>query len=131
MKKDIEIPEVKDVYVAAVNEYNETYLSQDWTAYIINNTNTLIEMVIVVSKGYDGNKETSTMRHGIGIVPAKSFKKIEFLPEDLLKLTNEFSVSYFAENKLHQKKFIFNKGAIKLKDVKKIPIINNKGILAK
>ena len=37
MRKDIVIPEVKDVHVAVVREFNEVYNTNDWVAYLINN----------------------------------------------------------------------------------------------
>jgi len=46
MKKDIEIPIAKDVYVAIVHEWNKEFLSKDWNAYIINNRKTPIEMAL-------------------------------------------------------------------------------------
>ena len=84
MKKDIEFPIAKDVHVAAVHEWNDEFSSKDWNAYIINNRTTKIDMVLIVSKGYDGERKTSVMRHAIGVVDAKSFQKIELIQEDVL-----------------------------------------------
>jgi len=39
VRKDIIIPEVKDVYVAAVKELHKDYNTEDWNAYIINDGN--------------------------------------------------------------------------------------------
>ena len=36
MKKDIHIPEVTDIEVAIVYEFNEIYKTDDWNVYIIN-----------------------------------------------------------------------------------------------
>ena len=129
MKKDIEIPVAKDVYVAVIREWNDEFLSKDWNAYLINDRKDAIEMTIVVSKGFDGDKKTSTMRHGIGIVDAKSFKKIEFLQEEVLALNNEFFVTFFAENKLFEKRFLFPKNTISENSLTAIPIIEKDGIL--
>ncbi|MEC8831612.1 MAG: hypothetical protein VX772_04580 [Bacteroidota bacterium] len=131
MKKDIEIPVAKDVHVAIIREWNEEFLSKEWNAYLINNRTDTIEMTIVVSKGFDGDKKTSTMRHGIGILEPKSFKKIEFLQEEVLALNNEFFVTFFAENKLFEKRFLFPKHAIKESDLINIPIVDKEGILSK
>jgi len=131
MKKDIEIPVVKEVYIAIIHEWNEEYLSKDWNVYILNNRKEPIEMVLVVSKGYDGDKKTSIMRHGIGLVGAKSFEKVEMLQEDLFTLNNEFFVTFFADNKLYEKKFIFEKNSIGEANLTPISIINKDGVLAK
>lgn len=131
MKKDIEIPIAKDVHVAIIREWNDEFLSKEWNAYLINNRSDAIEMTIVVSKGFDGDKKTSTMRHGIGVVEPKSFKKIEFLQEEVLKLNNEFFVTFFAENKLFEKKSIFPKNTITEDSLTNIPIIEKDGVLPK
>jgi len=62
LKKDITIPEVKDLYVAIVKEYNETYKVYDWNVYIINDKSVDLEMVIIVTKGYSEAKKTATFR---------------------------------------------------------------------
>ena len=79
MKKDIEIPIAKNVHVAIVHEWNDEFLEKNWNAYIINDRDSKIEAVIAVSNGYEGDRKTSTMRHGLGDIPAKSFRKIEIL----------------------------------------------------
>ncbi|CAZ95565.1 hypothetical protein [Zobellia galactanivorans] len=129
MKKDIEIPIAKDVHVAVVREWNEEFLSKDWNAYILNNRTDAIEMTIIVSKGYDDERKTSTMRHGLGLIAAKSFAKIEVLQEDILALDNEFFVTFFAEGKLFEKRFVFPKNTINERDLQPIPLIDLEGIL--
>lgn len=131
MKKDIEIPVSKDVYVALIREWNDEFLSKDWNAYIINNRTTPIEMALIVSKGYDDKVKTSTMRHAIGVVGAKSYEKIELVQEDVLRLNNEFFVTYYADNKLFEKKFIFEKHTVNEENTITIPIIEKDGIFAK
>lgn len=131
MKKDIEIPVPKDVYVALVHEWNEEFLDRDWNAYIINNRSTLIEMAMVVSKGYDNDKKTSTMRHAIPVVAAKSFAKIEVVQEDVLALNNEFFVTFYADNKLYEKRFLFEKNSVNESNLVTIPLIEKEGIFAK
>ncbi len=131
MKEDIEIPVVKGVYIAVVKEWNEEFLAQDWNSYIINDRDTAIEMVLVVTKGYDEERKTSLLRHGIGKVEPKSFAKIEMLQEELLAMNNEFSVTFFVDNKLYDKKYIFKKHSINEKAFEEIPIMNQQGIYVK
>lgn len=130
MKKDIEIPVAKDVNVAIVYEWNKEFLSKDWNAYLINNKETALEMVLVVSKGYDGERKTSIMRHGLHTIEAKSFAKIEMVQEAIFKLNNEFFVTFFAEDKLFERKFIFPKNTVLEKNLTTIPLIEQDGILA-
>lgn len=131
MKKDIEIPVAKDVYVAAVLEWNEEFLSKDWNAYVINNRTTAIDMVLIVSKGFDGERKTSLMRHAIGAVEAKSFAKIELMQEDILALNNEFFVTYYADNKIYEKRFLFKKNTVNENSLSEIPLIEKEGVFAK
>ena len=131
MKKDIEIPVAKNVHVAIIHEWNEEFLAKDWNAYLINNRTTPIEMVMVVSKGFDGDLKTSIMRHAIGVVEAKSFQKIEVVQEDVLRLNNEFFVTYYADQKLYEKRFIFEKNSVSEKNLVNIPLVDKDGIFAK
>ena len=129
MKKDIHIPKVKDVSVAIVHEYNDTYQSYDWNAYIINEKCVDLEMVIIVAKGYSENKKTAAFRKKIERLPAKSFAKIEMLLEDVLSINNRFSVTFFENNSLYEKSFEFRKNTVNEKALEFIPILNLKGVL--
>jgi len=95
MKKDIDIPKVEGVYVAIVNEYNDIYKTQDWNAYIINDNDDALEMVIIVTDGYSEDKITSKFRKKIDVLPKKSYAKIELMQEPLFALNNTFKVTFF------------------------------------
>lgn len=131
MKKDIDIPKVEGVYVAAVREKNEEFQSMDWNAYLINDREAPVDTVLIVTRGYDDKDVTSTMRHTIKELPPKSFAKVEFLQDDVLKLNNEFSVSFFADGKMYHKKYIFRKNTINEKALQEIPVMPKKGVLLK
>ncbi|OED36048.1 hypothetical protein AB832_05815 [Flavobacteriaceae bacterium (ex Bugula neritina AB1)] len=131
MKKDIEIPVVENVYIAVVKEWNEEFLAQDWNSYIINDQDIPIEMVLVVTKGYDKDRKTSLLRHGIGTVEAKSFAKIEMLQEELFSMNNEFAVTFFAEGKLFDRKYVFRENTINERAFRDIPVMEVQGVLVK
>lgn len=131
MKKDIEIPKVEGVYVAVVNEFNETHRTYDWNAYIINDKAIDLDMVLIVTKGYDAAKETSLMRHKLEKLPAKSYAKIEFLQDDVLALNNEFKVTFFEGSSMFDKTYLFRKNTINKKALQDIPLMNIKGVLVK
>ena len=131
MKKDIEIPQVKDVYVAAVKEFNEEFRADEWNIYLINDSDTDLEMVLIVSRGYDKKRETSVMRHKIEKLPSRNFAKIEFIQDEVLALNNEFRISYFLGSSMYDKKFTFGVNSIKDSALEEIPLIPKKGILAK
>jgi hypothetical protein len=131
MKKDIEIPKVEGVYMAVVEEYNEIYKTDDWNAYIINESDVDLEMILIVSRGYNAEKETSTMRHKLEKLPAKSYAKAEWLQEDVFALNNEFRVTFFEGGKMYDKKFLFRKNTINKNAFREIPLMNTTGILVK
>lgn len=131
MKKDIEIPEVKNIYMAVVQEYNDIYKTNDWNAYIINDKDVTLEMILIVTRGYDEKRGTSTLRHKLEQLPPKSYAKIELMQEDILELNNEFMVTYFEDNKMHDKTFLFRKNTINKRALQQIPLMKSRGVLVK
>lgn len=131
MKKDITIPKVEAVYIAVVQEYNDIYKTKDWNAYIINDKETTLEMILIVSEGYSDDRLTSTMRHKLEILPAKSYAKIEMLQEEVLHLNNAFKLTYFENNKMFEKTFLFRKNTINEKALQPVPLMSSRGVLIK
>lgn len=131
MKKDIQVPKVENVFIAAVIELNEQFRKDEWNAYLLNDNDFPLEEAIVVCKGFEGRKVTSTMRHHVKLLPKKSFVKIEWLPPELLKLNNEFSVSFFANGKLFHRKFLFKKNSVTQRNCTELPLwMQEEGVLA-
>lgn len=131
MKKDIHIPEVSGVQIIAVLEYNDIYKTDDWNIYILNEKGVDLEMIVIVSKGFDEKDQTSVMRKKLDTLPAKSFAKVELIQPELFKLNNQFQVTFFADNTLFDKTFTFSKNTIKEGNLRMIPALNKRGILAK
>lgn len=131
MKKDIQFPEVKDVFVAVVQEQHPEYKTDDWNAYIINNKDVDLETVLIVSNGYSEKKMTPVMRHTIKLLPARSYAKIEFMQHDVLELNNEFKVTFFEGNQMLDKTYLFRKNTINAKALQTIPLMQLKGVLVK
>lgn len=131
MKKDITIPKVEDVYIAVVNEYNAIYKTQDWNAYIINDKDVALDMVLIVTSGYSEKKTTSVFRKKLDCLPKKSYAKIELMQEDLFALNNTFKVSFFEGNKMFDKTYLFRKNTINLKALQPVPLMEVKGVLVK
>lgn len=131
MKKDIQVPKVENVYIAVVNEFNDIYKTQDWNAYIINDKNVDLEMVIIVTSGYSEDKATSVFRKKIDVLPKKSYAKIELMQEELFALNNTFKVSFFEGNQMFDKTYLFRKNTINLKALQSIPLMDVKGVLVK
>lgn len=131
MKKDIQIPVVKDVYLAVVNEFNKEHRMHDWNAYIVNNKDVDLDTVLIATKGYSEDKITPVMRHTIKMLPARSYAKIEYLQEDVLKLNNEFKVTFFEGNTMYDKTYLFRKNTINKSALQTIPLMQEKGVLVK
>lgn len=130
MKKDLQIPEVTDVEMAVVFEYNAIYKTDDWNIYIINNKNVDLEMVVIVSQGFSTTKTTSLLRKKLEVLPANSFAKIEFIQPELFELNNRFQVTFFEGNTLYEKTFLFEQNTIKEDVLQTIPELKKRGILA-
>ncbi|WP_299156617.1 hypothetical protein [uncultured Tenacibaculum sp.] len=131
MRKDIEIPVVKNVEIAIVLEKNEQDNGDEWGVYIINRKDVAIEMVVIVSQGFSETKTTSLFRRKIDVLPANSFSKFEIMQPELFTLDNRFQVSFFENNQLHDKTFIFQEGTIQEGFLRDIDILEKKGILIK
>lgn len=133
MRKDIVLPEVKDIHVAVVKEKND----QDelvWNVYLINKQKSTIENVLVTSTGYKiddkGNKQnSSTLRHFLENVQAQSAKKIEPIIEDVFALNNEYFVTYFSAEGMAEKQFVFLPDSILEKNFTTVPFLNKKGVI--
>ncbi|MGY8885315.1 MAG: hypothetical protein ACKVGT_00730 [Flavobacteriales bacterium] len=130
MRKDIEIPKVKDVFVAAVLEFNEDFKTHDWNIYLINDGLEAIETVLIVAQGYDELDMTSPMRKTIKIVPPKGYAKIEFIDESVFKLDNFFSITYFINDIMYDKRYELPRNSISEDHGVDLPVLGKKGILA-
>lgn len=131
MKKDIQIPIAENLYIAAVEQWDEQKLNKDWWVYLINDQDQELEATILVSKGYGDGLTTSTFRHGFGRVAPKSVTKVELIQEEVFKLNNEFFITYFQEGKLFEKKFVFEPFQLSRANEIVIPLMDQQGVLAK
>ena len=133
MKKDIPIPKVKDIGLAVVKEELDGELI--WRVYLINYNSFLIKNVLISSRGYgninDQKKKTSSFSHFLGDVERKSFKPFELMNESVFGLSNEFLVSYYIDNVIYDKKYIFLPESIQEKHFIDVPLLKKKGVLIK
>ena len=132
MKKDLPQNIVEDIFLAVVLE-SETPESKVWTVYFINMKDEAVDTVLITSTGYgikDGEDvKTSTLRHSIPHVEANNFAKIEAIDEQVFGLNNEYWISYYIDNNIFDKKFIFLPESIVESNFIKIPIINKPGVM--
>lgn len=131
MRKDIKIPKQPGgIHIAAVRQRNPEYNLEEWNAYIINEKDQKLDLVLIVSTGEKDGTKSSTMRHKLEYLPAKSYAKVEFIEDKLLMLDNQFSVTFFIDGKLYEQQFRFPAQTIKEENRKEIPLIQETGILA-
>lgn len=128
MLKDIPNTKVENVAIAVI------YEGEDWNVYLINLSETDLKNVLVSSKGYitheDGlQTKTSELRHALGDVSAKSYAKVEPIIENVFGLHNQYWVSFFVNEEMLDKKYIFLAETIKKENFVNIPIINKKGVM--
>ena len=135
MRKDITIPEVENIFLAAVQEWSDDFMSNMWYIYLVNDSDFLMDNAIIVSKAFgtiDGEmKKTSLLRHAYVEVPAVSVAKVEMVEESVLALNNEFMLTFFIDNKLYDKKYIFTAGSIAEANFEEVPILFKDGVIVR
>ncbi|WP_333598946.1 hypothetical protein [Flavobacterium sp.] len=135
MKSDITIPTVENVFLAAVQEWSDEFMEKVWYVYLINDSDYDLDGVMVVSNAFgtlDGEmKKTALLRHAFLQVPAVSVVKIEMIENNVLRLNNEFMVTYFIGSTLYDKKFIFKAQSITPDYVEEVPILFVDGVIVR
>jgi len=133
MKKDIQIPIVENVFLAAVQEFSVEFNEKVWYVYLVNDSDFDLDSVMIVSSAFgtlEGEmKKTSLLRHAFPAVPAVSVVKVELLDNSILALNNEFMLTYFIDNKLYDKVFIFKSNSINENNTEEVPILFVEGII--
>lgn len=134
MREELKGPKVENVSVALV----EIPLDNDvkeYIIYLLNLRDDIIEGIIVASTGYGVNPKTgeevktSTLRRGIELMLPNEAARIEPIMPELFHLTNEFWVSFWIDDVMYDKRFLFLPGSIKQEEFKLIEILGYKGIL--
>ncbi|RYZ83552.1 MAG: hypothetical protein EOP06_19770 [Proteobacteria bacterium] len=135
MKKDIIIPKVENVFLAAIQEWSDDFMEKVWFVHLVNDSDFDLEGVMVVSKAFgtiDGEmKKTSLLRHAFVTVPSQSLVKVEMVEKSVLALNNEFTVTYFIGNTLYDKKFIFRTNTINERATEEVPHIWQPGVVVR
>jgi hypothetical protein len=136
MREGLLGPKVDNVAVAVVEEVNESKEKMLY-AYLLNLRDDIMEGIIVTSTGYGENAETgervrtSTLRHSLEVLLPNEAAKIEPIMDDVLGLANEFWVSFWVNETMYDKKFVFLPESIDEKKMKVLPILGQKGVMIK
>jgi hypothetical protein len=134
MREELKGPKVENVSVALVEiplENNE----KEYIVYLLNLRDDIIEGIIVASTGYGLNPKTgeevktSTLRRGIELMLPNEAARIEPIVPELFHLTNEYWVSFWIDDVMYDKRFMFLPGSINQEDFKMIDLLGLKGIL--
>jgi len=133
MKKDIPFLPVEGINIAIIRQLESPGV-YSWSVYLLNKNTFTIESVFVSSKGYGYDKEgekqeTSTLRHHFASIAAGKFELVEPIDPSVFHLTNEYWVSYFVNNQVFDKKFIFVPDTLVETNVIHIPHLNMEGVL--
>lgn len=134
MKKDLPENIVQDIAIAVVLK-NESPEVKNWTVYLINLKDKPLTNVLISSKGY-GEKhgrmvQTSILRHSLGDLQARSFAGIEAIDPEVFGLTNEYWLSYYLDEVIYDKKFIFLPESIVDDNLIRVPLVNMPGVMIK
>lgn len=137
MKKDIPFLPVEGIQIAIVRKLNEAN-EPEWDVVLLNRNEVPITNVFVTSKGYSNSEngsdlvqKTSSLRHFFAEVPASGSMTIEPIMPGVFHLNNEFWVSYFIDNQIYDKKFIFVPDSIVEGNLVEIAALGASGVLHK
>lgn len=132
MKKDINFLPVEGVQIVIARKEN-VLGGYDWQVFLINQNDVPIKTVFVTSKGYgqknDEEQKTSTLRHFFVEIQPGAHEVIETIMPDVFHLTNEYWVSYYINEQIFDKKFIFVPDSIVDDNLVPVPALGLEGIL--
>ncbi len=134
MRKELLGPKVENVAVAIVQEIDENN-EKCFNVYLLNLRDDIMEGIIITSKGYGENAitgekiKTATLRHSLEILLPEEAAKIEPIVEEVFGIANEFWVSFWVNDQMYDKKFIFPAESINDANIKLIPVLGIKGVI--
>ena len=134
MRDELLGPKVENVGVAVVEEESEEGGKMCYV-YLINLRDDIMEGIIVTSTGYGENVntgervKTSTLRHSLEVLLPNEAAKIEPIMDDLFGLANEYWVSFWINEVMFDKRFVFLPETIVPEKMKTIPVLGQKGII--
>lgn len=131
MKKDITIEEVRNIAIAIVPDKLDAPEPQ-WSVYFINLKDVPVETVLINAegRGYVAGEEkhTAVMRFFLDRVEANSFKKFELILPDAFALNHQYWVSFYENQKICEKKYIFTANSINQDRLVMVPLLDRPGI---
>lgn len=133
MKVSELIPQIEGISVAITKTSNSD--DSEYGVYLLNLREDIIEGIIISSVGYGENVrtgekiKTSVLRHTIELMLPNEAAKIEIIMPEVFGLYNEYWVSFWINDVLFDKKFVFEPNSILEEKMILIDAIGKKGIL--
>jgi hypothetical protein len=133
MKEGLLGPTVENVGFAVVEETVEN--EKIYNVYLLNMRQDIMEGIIVTSTGYGENVNTgervrtSTLRHCLEVLLPGEVAKIEPIMEDVFGLANEYWISFWVEDVMYDKKYVFLPETVSSAKMKLIPQLGFKGVM--
>ncbi|MEY4571658.1 MAG: hypothetical protein RLZ10_869 [Bacteroidota bacterium] len=136
MREELFGPKVENVVVAVAQQFNEEN-HPEYYVYLMNLRDDIMEGIIITSTGYGENAntgekiKTSTLRHCIELLLPNEAAKIEPIMEEVFGISNEYWVSFWVNDVMYDKKFVFPPETICDKNLRPIKQLGLKGIMIK
>jgi hypothetical protein len=133
MKDELKGPKVEKVSVAIVEMMVEN--EKSYYAYLLNLREDIMEGIIISSTGYGENTKTgdriktSTLRHSIEVLLPNEAARIEPIMPEVFGLSNEYWVSFWVNEVMYDKRFVFPAESISEKNMQMIEILGQKGVI--
>ncbi len=134
MREELMGPKVENVGVAVVQHINEVN-EKEYGVYLLNLGEEIIEGVIITSRGYGEDSQTgeklktSTLRHSLEVLLPNEAARIEPIMEEVFGLANEYWVSFWINEKMYDKKYVFVPESISDENMRVIPVLGDKGVM--
>ena len=133
MKDELKGPKVEKVSVAVVEIMVEN--EKSYYAYLLNLREDIMEGIIISSTGYGQDTKTgdriktSTLRHSIEVLLPNEAARIEPIMPEVFGLSNEYWVSFWVNEVMYDKRFVFPAESISEKNMQMIEILGQKGVI--
>lgn len=133
MKQNVLGPKVVGVDVVVILEDEKT---MEYAVYLWNHREDIIEGVIITSTGFGEDLKsftkikTATLRHSLEVLLPNEVAKIETIVPEVFSIYNEYWVSFWIEDVLYDKQFLFPPESIIPSNFKLINQFGKKGVLA-
>jgi hypothetical protein len=133
MKKDIPLHKFEDLAIAIAPRSELATDGDLWDVYLLNFKEDPIRNVIIHSRGYgelEGeSRRTSQFRFFFDEINPLAIVQVEGIQPELFDLTHEFWVSFWYNEYLFDKKYVFVQGSISTINFTAIPFLGRKGVM--